>query len=162
VIINQSFYIMRKNLLLATSLFFTSALFSQVSQPDLTPNFSAVVVKNLDSSIRWYQSVLGVKIKDRPPAIDEYRIAILESPRLVLELIEFKYALERSKILENKAEGAMIQGYFKIGFKVTDMDSFLLYLEKIKITVDRIYKDSSGKRNFLIYDPDGNLVQFFE
>jgi hypothetical protein len=45
---------------------------------------------------------------------------------------------------------------------VADMNAWISHLKKFNVTVDRIYKDASNKRNFLVPDPDGNLVQFFE
>jgi len=35
-------------------------------------------------------------------------------------------------------------------------------LAALSIATSQIYKDAKGKRNFLISDPDGNLIQFFE
>ena len=124
--------------------------------------FSAVIVKNIDSSVSWYQSVLGLKTRFLPNTPQGIRVAILESPQVVVEMIENISWLDPRKLLEGKPEGTRIQGYFKIGFKVTAMDHFIDHLKKLNISIPRIYKDDSGKRNFLIEDPDKNLVQFFE
>jgi len=124
--------------------------------------FSAVIVKNIDSSVSWYQSVLGLKTRFLPNTPQGIRVAILESPQVVMEMIENISWLDPKKLLEGKPEGTRIQGYFKIGFKVTAMDNFIDHLKKLNISIPRIYKDDSGKRNFLIEDPDKNLVQFFE
>ena len=128
------------------------------------PLFSAVIVKNVDSSTSWYQSVFDLKIKNR---IDDtqngFRVMILESSAFLLELIENKTWPTQKKLLAGQPEGTRIQGFFKIGFKVTDMDACLKMLAALKIIPERIYTDSATKkRNFLINDPDGNLVQFFE
>jgi Glyoxalase/Bleomycin resistance protein/Dioxygenase superfamily len=124
--------------------------------------FSAVIVKNIDSSVNWYQSVLGLKTRLLPGTPQGIRVAILESPQIVIEMIENSAWADPKKLLEGKPEGTRIQGYFKIGFKITSMDNFLEYLKKLNVTVPKIYKDESGKRNFLVEDPDKNLVQFFE
>ncbi|MBS1531563.1 MAG: hypothetical protein JSU01_14750 [Bacteroidetes bacterium] len=43
------------------------------------------------------------------------------------------------------------------------MDAYLKRLNELKITVPQIWTDATtGKRNFLITDPDGNLIQFYE
>ncbi len=128
------------------------------------PWFSALIVNNVDSSTAWYQSVFDMKIKNR---IDDtqngFRVMILESSAFLLELIENKTWPDQKKLLEGKPEGTRIQGFFKIGFKVTDMDACLKMLTALKMIPERIYTDSATKkRNFLINDPDGNLVQFFE
>ena len=124
--------------------------------------FSAVIVKNIDSSVIWYQSVLGLKTRFLPGMPQGIRVAILESPQIVIEMIENSAWPDPKKLLEGKPEGTRIQGYFKIGFKITSMDNFLEHLKKHNVSVPRIYKDDSGKRNFLVEDPDKNLVQFFE
>ena len=124
--------------------------------------FSAVIVKNIDSSVSWYQSVLGLKARFLTGTPQGIRVAILESPQIVIEIIENSDWLDPKKLLEGKPEGTRIYGYFKIGFKIASMDNFLEHLKKLNITVPRIYKDDSGKRNFLVDDPDKNLVQFFE
>ncbi|MES1220505.1 MAG: VOC family protein [Bacteroidota bacterium] len=128
------------------------------------PYFSAVIVSNVDSAAQWYQSVFDQKIKNR---IDDtqngFRVMIMESSTFLLELIENKTWPDQKQLLSGKPEGTRIQGFFKIGFKVPDMDSCLKRLATLKIIPGRIYTDSeTKKRNFLINDPDGNLVQFFE
>ncbi|HWN88664.1 MAG TPA: VOC family protein [Chitinophagaceae bacterium] len=124
--------------------------------------FSALIVKNIDSSVNWYQSVLGLKTRFLPGTPQGIRVAIMESPQIVLEVIENNAWLDPKEFLKGKPEGTRLQGYFKIGFKVIAMDSFIEHLNKLNIPIPRIYKDESGKRNFLVEDPDKNLVQFFE
>jgi hypothetical protein len=134
-----------------------------VQSLDMKPYFSAVIVKNVDTSSLWYQSVLMLKVKNRiNDTARGFRVEILESSQLLIELIENKLWLDPKSILKDKPEGTQMQGFFKIGFKVSDVDACVTYLKNLKINVERIYKEPSGKRNFLINDPDGNLLQFFE
>lgn len=128
------------------------------------PWFSAVIVNNVDSSTAWYQSVFDLKIKNRTDDTQNgFRVMIMESSTFLLELIENKAWPDQKKLLAGKPGGTRIQGFFKIGFKVTDMDACLKRLAALKIVPGRIYTDSeTKKRNFLINDPDGNPVQFFE
>lgn len=128
------------------------------------PYFSAVIVNNVDSSTAWYQSVFDLKINNRIIDTERgFRVMILESPGFLLELIENKSWPDQKKILADQPAGTRIQGIFKIGFKVADMDACIKHLAGLRIIPERIYTDSkTQKRNFLINDPDGNLVQFFE
>ena len=128
------------------------------------PYFSAIIVNNVDSSSAWYQSVFDLKIKNRINDTERgFRVILLESSTFSLELIENKSWPDQKKLLADKPPGTRIQGFFKIGFKVPDMDACVKRLAGLKIIPERIYTDAeTKKRNFLINDPDGNLVQFFE
>ncbi len=128
------------------------------------PYFSAMVVKNVDSASRWYSAVFGLKVtKEINDSPNVNHVIILESPAWLLELLQLKGAVERNSILQDKPRGTQIQGHFKTGFKVTDMDDCLKRLAWLSIIPDRIYTDdATKKRNFLLKDPDGNWLQFFE
>jgi hypothetical protein len=154
---------MKHKIILLAFIFIVNIGCAQLSKSfTVNPYFSALIVKNIDSSVNWYQSVLGLKTRFLPDVPQGFKVAILESPQIVLEMIENASWLDPKELLKDKPEGTKIQGYFKIGFKVTSMDSFIDHLKKISISIPRIYKDEFGKRNFLVEDPDKNLVQFFE
>ena len=128
------------------------------------PYFSAVIVSNVDSSKVWYQAVFELKVKNEMhDSKDGYDIVILENGNYLVELLQLKGSLNRKKIFEKETANAKIQGLFKFGFKVSDMNAFLRKLESLKIGVPQIWTDpETKKRNFLISDPDGNLLQFFD
>jgi hypothetical protein len=154
---------MKNKIILLISVIIVNTAFGQQSTSfQVDPYFYAIIVKNIDSSVNWYQFVLGLKTKFLPGTPQGIRVAILESPQIVLEIIENNAWLDPKEYLKGKPEGTRLHGYFKIGFKVTAMDSFIEHLNKLNISIPRIYKDDSGKRNFLVEDPDKNLVQFFE
>ena len=154
---------MKRKIILA--LFILIVNISYAQQPgsyQVDHYFSALIVKNIDSSAKWYQSVLGLKTRFLPDVPQGIKVAILESPKIVIELIENVAWLDPKEFLKSKPEGTRLHGYFKIGFKVVAMDNFIDHLKKLNVSIPRIYKDDSGKRNFLVEDPDKNLVQFFE
>jgi len=128
------------------------------------PYFAAVIVHDVDSSAAWYQSVFDLKIQNRINDIERgFRVRILESPTFLLELIENKSWPAQKQLLAEKPDGTRMEGFFKIGFQVPDMNACLKHLADLKIIPERIYTDSATKkRNFLVNDPDGNLLQFFE
>jgi catechol 2,3-dioxygenase-like lactoylglutathione lyase family enzyme len=138
--------------------------FGQTVATEVTPYFSGVIVSNIETSSSWYQSVFSLKVKSRIDDPDYgAKVAILESSKILIELLEMKAALAPKDLLQVKPEGSRIRGHFKIGFKVSDMDEWLKRMASLKIPVDRVYTDAATrKRNFLINDPDGNLIQFFE
>jgi len=128
------------------------------------PSFSAIIVKDVDTSAAWYQAVFDMKTKNRINDTERgFRIVIMEHSSFILELIENKSWPDQKQLLSGKPEGTRIQGFFKIGFSVAHIDNCLKHLASLKIVPDRVYTDSeTKKRNFLIEDPDKNLIQFFE
>lgn len=132
--------------------------------PNFQPGFSAKVVKNLTTSSKWYQSVFGLKIKNEISDPNQaYKIHILESANYSVELLELKGSLVKSELLKGNPDGTEVQGHFKIGFKISNTDEWLAHLRKLKIEVPNVWTDQkTGKKNFMIQDPDGNLIQFFD
>ena len=140
-----------------------SLTFGQTPRIDYQPYFSAVVVKNLSVSLKWYQSVFDLKVKSEMKDTNQtYNIAILESSNYLLEVLELKGSIDKVALLKDKP-GAEMQGHSKIGFKISSAGDVLKKLKELNIEVPQVWTDqSTGKRNFLISDPDGNLIQFFE
>jgi len=128
------------------------------------PYFNAVIVKAIDSSSVWYKTVFEMKVINRiNDSLQGIRVVIMEATNFLLELIENKSWPDQKKLLLREPAGTRIQGFFKIGFKTASIDNCLKHLAELRIIPERIYRDSkTKKRNFLINDPDGNLIQFFE
>lgn len=152
-----------KDAMIIVFLFVNSLLFGQGTAFNYQPYFSAVVVKDLSASVKWYQSVFDLKVKSEMKDPNQsYHIIILESPNYLIELLELKGSIDKSSILKDKP-GAQMQGHFKIGFKILDATGVLKKLKELNIDVPNIWSDqATGKKNFLIQDPDGNWIQFFE
>src|SRR6187401_3319694 len=114
--------------------------------------FFTVVVKDIDVSVAWYKSVFGLKVKtESHDAKAGYKVVILESEKLLVELMELRGSLSREALLVHKPEGTQIEGHFKIGFKVKDIDDCVKVLTQLQIEIPHIWKDSaSGKRNFIV------------
>jgi len=128
------------------------------------PYFSAVIVSNVDSSKHWYTALFDLKVKNEMhDSKSGYDIVILQNENLLLELLQLKESLSRKELLKTSPANTPLQGHFKFGFKVNAMNTFLKKLESLNIVVPQIWTDlDTKKRNFLISDPDGNLLQFFE
>lgn len=129
------------------------------------PYSYAIIVQNIDVSIGWYQSVFGLKLRNRNDSPERgSKIAVLQSGDALLELIEVNLSLSRDSILRGKPERTLIRGFSKIGFKVSNLDASLKALKDARVKFfGEVYTDSfSNKRSFLISDPDENLIQIFE
>lgn len=137
---------------------------AQIPSLAIKPSGSAVVVSNIDTSVNWYKSVFGLKTKTTMnDPNNAYKVVILEGPNMMFELMQLQGSIARGDVLRGKSEGTQVQGHFKIGFVVNDIDACLRHLKELKIDVPRVWTDAaSGKRNFLITDPDGNYIQFFD
>src|SRR5262245_39754670 len=93
------------------------------------PSFSAVIVKNVDTSAAWYQAVFEMKIKNRINDTERgFRVVIMEHSSFILELIENKSWPDQRQLLSGRPDGTRIQGFFKIGFSVADFDGCLKHL----------------------------------
>lgn len=142
------------------------ALSHAQSVPDYAPFFSAIVVSDVEQSSVWYKNVFGLTVKEKMNDPNNvYKIVIMESANrsMQLELLELKGSLSRKLLTDGKPSGTEIQGHFKIGFKVADIDQWLKHLSQLKITVSQVWtNESTKKRNFTVSDPDGNLIQFFD
>lgn len=142
-----------------------SSFAQNTSSFDPKPYSYAIVVQNIDVSIGWYQSVFGLKLRNRNDSPERgSKIAVLQSGDALLELIEVNTLLSRDSILRGTPERTLIQGFVKIGFKVSNLDASRKRLEESQVKFfGTIYVDSfSNKRSFLIRDPDENLIQIFE
>lgn len=132
---------------------------------ELTANFSAIIVSDIDTTIEWYGEKLGFQVVDRIDLPERgLKQANLQRGSLRLELIELAQTLAIDNVLADEPRGTKVEGFFKIGFSVTDFDKWVEDLESKNaefhgsVVNDKI----SGKRMVIIRDPSGNRIQLFE
>ena len=151
-------------------IFFTLLLGSRAfcqdnRENDLKPYFCALVVENAEASSEWYQSVLELNFRNKSENIARgSKIIVLSSNDAMLELIEVKSQVSRDEILNGKPQQTLVQGFTKIGFKVSNLDATIKKLKALNVKFfGEVYTDPiSNKRSLLVQDPDKNLLQFFE
>jgi len=140
--------------------------FSQAEElPDPVPYFSAVIVEDIDISIEWYSEVLGFEEIDRIDSEERgFSQANLRRGDALIELIQLENSLSPQDLLEDKARGTRINGFFKFGFSVKDFDLWVDHFEKSNVEFRGVVVEDpdSGKRMVIILDPDGNRIQLFE
>lgn len=136
----------------------------------IEPTLIAMYVNNIENSIEWYTEKLGFEIEKEIAEYPDYKmkIAFLKLGNFHLEMIEKEGAVEVSKVI--KEPETYLTGFLKLGFKVKNIESLynkLSSFKDVQIEVDvqelptyDIELDWPSKY-FLIKDPDGNLVQFF-
>ena len=132
---------------------------------EIKPYFSALFVRNVDSSVAWYSKVLKMKVRNRTDAPERgFRQVNLTGDGLLIELIEVDSSLSEERILADQPPKTRIRGFTKFGLVVEDIDKLFAKLKEqhIKFTGRMVTDPVNNKRTFLVNDPDDNLVQFFE
>lgn len=152
--------------ILISLMIFTNMAFAQKDTlPEIAPYFSAIIVKDLNTSLNWYVEKLGFAVFNKTElAARGIKQANLTRAGMAIELIELGTAITQDTLLTNFSQKTKIQGFFKLGFQVRDFDKWMLHLEATKANFyGGVVKDPvSGKRMVLITDPDGNRLQLFE
>jgi catechol 2,3-dioxygenase-like lactoylglutathione lyase family enzyme len=121
--------------------------------------FLAIVVTDLNASVSWYESSLGLHLvkrgkSTRVPA----ETAVLGGQNLFVELIHHD-----GKPLPRLDNEASVPRLIKAGVIVArkDFDAVAAYLQKHGIEAGVFEDKEMGVRSFLFKDNDGNLIQFF-
>lgn len=137
----------------------TSTLLASVHNIEVS-----LAVKDLESTIHWYQQYLGfqeILRRDFP----EYgtRIVFLEANGVVIELIEDQkwQAVDRP----NPPQHTTVQGVSQIRFKVHNIEEVVARVKShpdIQIAWDLIVVEDIGFKEFFIRDNEGNILQFAE
>jgi catechol 2,3-dioxygenase-like lactoylglutathione lyase family enzyme len=151
---------------LAALLLFASGVVAQ-GQPPATdiPGFTAqgafvaIVVTDLDASLRWYETNLGLHLvkRGKSPRVHA-ETAVLSGRNLFVELIHHE-----GKQLPRIDNEASVPRLLKAGVVVgqKDFDAVAAFLEKRGIEAGISEDKEMGVRTFLFRDNDGNLIQFF-
>ncbi|MEP1601213.1 VOC family protein [Ekhidna sp.] len=138
----------------------------EVSDLELKALFTAVIVENMDTSIVWYSKILGFEVLNKIDMMEErgFKQSNLKKGETLLELIELSRAVNPQEAIPDYNSKTRLQGFFKIGFRVINFQSWMDHFNNSKIDFyGGIVNDPiSGKQMVIITDPDGNRIQIFE
>lgn len=136
------------------------------SQPNEVFPFSvSIIIKDIDTAVDWYTKNLGLRIRNVNENKERNsKIVNLENGNLLLELIKINSAVDKNEVLEKYPAGSRFAGFMKTGFVTEKFDEWHEFLEnqKVKFRGTIVTDSHSNKRTFLIEDPEGNVLQFFE
>lgn len=130
----------------------------------LAPQFVGLSVADLDASVRWYQDTLGLRLAEKIQAPDgSARVAILRGEGLVMELLQHRQSVPVKKLAPDLAGAYLVQGIFKVGFHVWDLDGVVARLRKrgVRFVTDVVDDQAHGQRFVLVEDNGGNTLQIF-
>ena len=133
--------------------------------PAIEAHFTAIIVSDIDKSIEWYKNGLGFEVLNRFDSEKRgFSQANLKTGNTILELIELKSSVRIEEIYPNYTKKTRLVGLFKTGFLVSKFDKWLQHFKKLKLQFHgNVVKDKkTNKRMFILKDPDGNRIQFFE
>lgn len=133
--------------------------------PSLTPYLVAISVANVDTSYAWYRGHLGFQPLRAPYApVPGIRIGVLIQGDFRLELIEAAGARRRQSALPDSTRDVSLRGFVKLAFRVPNVDSAVAAFRRagIPIRFGPVSDANFHVRHFLVADPDGNVLQFFQ
>jgi catechol 2,3-dioxygenase-like lactoylglutathione lyase family enzyme len=130
--------------------------------------FIALSVADLDKTVAWYRDELGFEVFDQGtapnrPADQPIRFALLKTGDTLLEVLQFSGSKPRLEAAPFAKDSVQIQGFFKSGFVVEDIDAIYRRLQgrKVPFAYELGQPRNNPYRSFGVRDPEGNLLQFF-
>ncbi len=132
---------------------------------DIQASFMAIIVHDIDLSIKWYSEKLGFELVNRADLEDRgISQANLKQTDTHLELIQTKDAVSIQTLLDGQQKGTKVEGLFKFGITIPHFDEWMKHLEEVKTEFhgDVVRDPVTSKRMIIIKDPDGNRIQLFE
>lgn len=118
-----------------------------------TPQYFAIWVADVDTSMQWYSKVFDLKEIGGSEAEDgTWRIENLKNDRLFVEIVR-----------DDRAEAVpFARGFGKVGFYVADVD---IVADRVAAELGErprvIDFDRFSVRILQLRDPDGNIIQLF-
>ena len=123
--------------------------------------FIALVVTDLNASLRWYQSNLDLHlIKQGRSTRVAAETAVLSGHNIFVELIHYT---DRSLAKREINDAAPVAGPMKVGAIVDPLgfDALTKDLQNHRLEVRSFEDKEMACRSFIVQDSDGNLIQFF-
>lgn len=156
---------MKKIALYLTMIFFSITAQAEeaaiVLDKDITDrSFIALNVGDIKAETAWFQKVFQVKILKEVTIPDgKGFVVLMGSDKLAIELLQLT-----GSAVPTATSPVRIRGHVKNGIFVQNLEERFTQLKNAGIYMHgRLYTDEPmGMKGFLIKDPEGNILQFFE
>lgn len=130
----------------------------------LEGGFIALSVADGPATARWYQDVLGFTVTTQGTPNEKVAyVALLRSGGTILEIIQRRDARPRRGLVPDLKDPSQIQGIFKTGFHVPDLDALFRAVRErgAAVIIAPVRPKDQPLRTFIIQDNEGNWLQFF-
>jgi catechol 2,3-dioxygenase-like lactoylglutathione lyase family enzyme len=127
------------------------------------PAFIGLYVKNVETTAKWYEEKLGFRVLQQRKISDQLGFAMLEGYGLWIEVIQNPKTISRNQITSALGNANQIEGFFKIGIFTNELDSLeqLFKSRGVKFRYEKMKNDNFAMTLFIIEDPEGNWIQFY-
>lgn len=135
------------------------------SLPPPEAYFSAIIVNDINISIRWYEEAFGFEVINKIESAERgFKQANLKAGNILIELIELESSISSQAILDSFSGKTKIDGFFKFGIQISEFDKWTEYLasSNIEFHGSVVTDPATGLRMLIVMDPDGNRIQLFE
>lgn len=129
------------------------------------PYFVALSVRDVDTSVAWYERVFGFEVTRSLDNTERgFRIRLLKRSGAFLELVENANAQAAHDLDASLTRPHLLYSIYKFGFLVDNLDSVLTQLEALEVPLrGSVFTEADGSmRSLQVKDPDGNVIQIFE
>lgn len=133
---------------------FTANAEEAAADASIQGSYFAIIVSDIEASLSWYQTVLGLEMVSRATDKDRYDIANLAGPGIFVELLKLDAAAERP--------GGQIEGPFKVGMLVDDLTAFAAGLPVVASSAEIVYDKRNSVLILQLKDPDNYTVQVMQ
>jgi catechol 2,3-dioxygenase-like lactoylglutathione lyase family enzyme len=129
----------------------------------LIPYLTGIMANDASKLQQWYTKHLGFVIKDEKNIPQQkMHFFLLEHDGYLLEIIQRSDLYDAQKVLDTAKTVKYVRGFFKVGFKVTNIKERYAKLKNDGVTIvsENVSKNEDGDF-ILLKDPEENLVQLF-
>lgn len=116
--------------------------------------WTTLYVKNLDESVAFYTDLVGLRLQQRFPAGPGMEIAFMGNGTPDETLVELIADMNKTAVSHSD--------YISIGFAVESADAMLETVKSKSIPIHAGPMETPMMKYFIVKDPNGLSVQFFQ
>jgi methylmalonyl-CoA/ethylmalonyl-CoA epimerase len=130
---------------------------------DFKPHHLGISVPDLESSIKWYEEMLGFKVERRmevPPL--KAKIAFMKKGNFKMEIFQVEGASPLPEGRNQPETDIATHGVKHLAYEVKNVTDFMNILKKRGVDIAMDVNKMDGKEMAFILDNSGNLIEILE